>query len=505
MNRNILANYLGQFWSVGMSIVFVPVYIHYLTIEGFAVVGFFTVIQAWLTLLDLGMSPTLGREMARFSAGAIDAHSIRTLLHSLEVLCLSIAAAICLAMFLISDFLTQHWIQGESIPADTMSKAVVGLGIVVALRFVEGVYRSALFGLQRQVWFNGANAALATLRYGGMVVVLVAVSPTIEAFVYWQALVSMLAVIAFAVKLHNVLPKVSAPVRFSSSALADIRGFAVGMFGISLLGVLLTQVDKLLLSKLLPLDQFGYYMLASSVAGAMYLIIAPIMQAASPVFVQLSTGTMETELAGAYHKACQLITVSLVPFVFVTIVFPEGLIYMWSGNADLARNVAPFLCLLAAGTSINCLMQAPFHLQIAHGWTGIGLRINVAMVVILVPAILLLVPRYGGIVAAQIWIVLNVLYLFVLVPATHRKILVNEGWVWFMRDVCLPASAALICLIPALLLRPDIGGGRVHWLLFLVSVGGITLGAAALSSIHARRVVWQVVSRLKQKSDVRPA
>ena len=29
MKTNILANYLGQFWSVGMSIACVPVYIHY--------------------------------------------------------------------------------------------------------------------------------------------------------------------------------------------------------------------------------------------------------------------------------------------------------------------------------------------------------------------------------------------------------------------------------------------------------------------------------------------
>jgi O-antigen/teichoic acid export membrane protein len=229
------------------------------------------------------------------------------------------------------------------------------------------------------------------------------------------------------------------------------------------------------------------------------------VQAASPVFVQLSTGSSEAALAVAYHKACQLITVVLVPFVFVTVAFPEGLIYMWSGNADLARNVAPILCLLAVGTSINCLMQAPFHLQIAYGWTGIGLRINIVMVVLLVPAILLLVPRYGGIVAAKIWIVLNMLYLFVLVPATHRRILMNEGWAWFMRDVCAPVSAASICLIPALLLRPDLSGSRLHWLVFLLSVGGITLSTAALTSSHAREVVRQILDRLRQKPDVRRA
>lgn len=505
MNRNILANYLGQFWSAGMSIAFVPVYIHYLTIEGYAVIGFFTVMQVWLSLLDLGMTPTLGREMARFSGGAVDATTIRTLLHSLEVLCLSIAAVICLTLFLLSDFVARHWIQAEHIPAAALSKAVAAMGAVVALRFVEDVYRSALLGLQRQVWFNWANGALATLRYGGVIVILMAVSPTIEAFAFWQVAVSLLAVAVFALKLHGVLPKVSAPIRFSSSALVEIRSFAAGMFGIGLLAVLLTQVDKLLLLKLLPLDQFGYYMLASSVAGAIYLVVGPIVQAAYPVFVQQSTKSREADLAGAYHKASQLITVSLVPVVFVAVAFPQGLVFAWSGSRDLAAHVAPFLCLLAVGTAINGLLQAPAHLQMAHGWTGLSLRINAAMVIVLVPAIVLLVPKYGGIAAARIWIVLNLLSLFVYVPAMHRRLLINEGRAWFMRDVCLPVCAAMVCLVPAWLLRPDMNSGRMHWLLFLAVFSGLSIGAAALASVHARHVLWRIISRPGSDPGIRRA
>ena len=55
-----------------------------------------------------------------------------------------------------------------------------------------------------------------------------------------------------------------------------IRG---GMIGITFLALLLTQVDKLLLSKLLTLSEYGYYTLAATVAAALYMLISPITQA----------------------------------------------------------------------------------------------------------------------------------------------------------------------------------------------------------------------------------
>ena len=79
VKRNIIANYAGSAVTTLLSVALVPVYIRYLGIEAYALIGLFAVIQAWLTLLDFGMTPTLGREMARFGAGAVSAQGIRDL------------------------------------------------------------------------------------------------------------------------------------------------------------------------------------------------------------------------------------------------------------------------------------------------------------------------------------------------------------------------------------------------------------------------------------------
>ena len=75
-----------------MGFVFAPLYIKYLGVEAYGLIGVFTLLQAWLSLLDMGMTPALGREMARFMAGAHSRESIRDLLRSIEIIALAIAA-----------------------------------------------------------------------------------------------------------------------------------------------------------------------------------------------------------------------------------------------------------------------------------------------------------------------------------------------------------------------------------------------------------------------------
>jgi O-antigen/teichoic acid export membrane protein len=94
LKRNLIANYLGQGWVAIMGLAFIPIYIKFLGIEAYGLIGLFALLQAWLALLDMGMTPTLGREMARFTGGSHTAQSIRDLLRSIEIIALGIAVLI---------------------------------------------------------------------------------------------------------------------------------------------------------------------------------------------------------------------------------------------------------------------------------------------------------------------------------------------------------------------------------------------------------------------------
>ena len=214
------------------------------------------------------------------------------------------------------------------------------------------------------------------------------------------------------------------------------------MIGINLLAVMLTQVDKLLLSKLIPLEQFGYYVLATSVCALMYTLTAPVTQALSPSIVQATTLEDGAWLARLYHGGAQLITVAVAPVAFLLVAFGHDALFVWTGDSTLAGHVAPLLALLAVGTLLNGMMQLPYFTMIAHGWTRLSLLSNVVAVAVLVPLLLVVVPAYGGRGAALVWIVLNSGYLLVQAPLMHRRILPGELARWYGADLGLPMLAA---------------------------------------------------------------
>jgi O-antigen/teichoic acid export membrane protein len=305
LKRNVLANYLGQGWVALMGLAFVPMYIRYLGVETWGLVGFMSMLQAWLTLLDMGLSPTLSREMARFHAGAHSAQSIRNLLRSLEVIYGGVAVLVVSIVWIIAPWLSVHWLSATHLPVTSVEQAIEMMGLVLASRMVEQVYRGAIQGLQRQVWLNGVQSLLATLRWAGAVGVLIWVDSSIEAFFLWQGLVSLLTVIILARQTYYWLPLGERSAYFDLAAIIRIRRFAGGMAATTLLSILLMQVDKLLLSKLVSLEDFGLYTLAASAAGALYFLMIPIVTAVSPRMTELVARSEQQLLIDTYHRASQ--------------------------------------------------------------------------------------------------------------------------------------------------------------------------------------------------------
>lgn len=479
LKRNLAANYLGQAWAALMALGFLPLYIRYLGPEALGLIGVFAMLQAWLALLDLGITPTLNREMARFTAGRHTPQSIRDLLRSLEAVCLSLAALIALLIWGASGYLAREWLRAEALPVEVVRQSLGVMGLVVALRFCEGIYRGALLGLQRHVFYNTVNALLATARYAGAVGVLAFVSPTIGAFYLWQAAVSLIAVASLAVSVHRSLPPSALPQRVSRAALAGIHRFAGGMLAITCLSLLVSQTDKVLLSRLLSLQEFGYYTLAATVAGVLGLMVSPALQSIYPRLVELATIGDQAALAETYHQGAQLVAVTAAPAMLLLTMFPQGLIYAWSGDPHLAAQTAPLLLPLALGTFLNALMWMPYQSQLAHGWTSLTVRVNAVAVAVLVPAILWLVPAYGARAAGWIWVTLNAGYVLADIHFMHHRILVQEKRRWYLEDVATPvgAAAATAAFLSVWTPAPDID--RVTWAGFLAVVGVLT-GVAAL-------------------------
>ena len=64
-----------------------PLYVRYLGIEAYGVVGLLGLLQGLASVLDLGLTTTVGREVARMSVVGAEAGRIRSTVRTLEFAC----------------------------------------------------------------------------------------------------------------------------------------------------------------------------------------------------------------------------------------------------------------------------------------------------------------------------------------------------------------------------------------------------------------------------------
>jgi len=452
LKKNILANLFGNAFSAIVSIVCIPIYVYYLGVEAFGLIGIFASLQVIFSVLDLGLSATLNREFARLSVLEDGVTEQRNLLRTFEYIYFAIAIVIGIVISLSAPLISRHWLSANSISPQTVQFALIQMGILLALRWPTALYAGGLTGLQKQVLYNVINTGGEFIKAIGAIAVLTFVNNSINAFFYWQIIITGVIVIILHIILWKKLPANDAKPFFSKALLLKNRAFAAGMGGTSLVVIILTQTDKVVLSKILDLKTFGYFTLASAIASSLYRVIVPVSQAVYPRLVQLVHSHQKAELIKLFHTACQFIASIVLPFALCMAFFSKEIILLWTHNEVITEAVYPLLRILIIGTACNALVTIPYMLQLAYGWTKLGFYQNLIAIIILIPSIIYFTNLYGAYGAVWCWTALNACYVLFSMPVMFRRYLRTEQWKWYWNDIIKPLIYTMLILITGRLL-----------------------------------------------------
>lgn len=496
LEKNIAANIVGSIWQALMGLIFIPFYIKFMGIESWGLIGFFYTLLIMFALLDLGLSSTLNRELARLSVLPGKEREMNNLVRTLEVLYWGIAIFVGVTVVALSPFLAHHWIKAGQLSSETIELTLLIMGFVIALQLPVGFYSGGLLGLQKQVLLNVINVGMSTLRGAGAALVLWLVSPTIQAFFIWQIVVSVIQISLLALFLWRRLPRCNKYAVFEKQLFKGIWRFAAGMSGISALAVILTQLDKVILSKMLSLEMFGYYTLASMVAMSLGCFFTPVFSSIYPRFTQLFSIGDQEGLKHLYHQGCQFMSVLILPIASVVALFSHEILLLWTQNPTTAEKSHRLLTILICGTAINGLMNLPYALQLASGWTKLSFFKTLIAVILLVPLIIYMTMHYGAIGAASVWVVLNMSMFIFEIPIMHRRLLFEEKWRWYWQDVGLPIAIALVI---AGLGRLFISGSMPQFMMvsYLIIISVLTFTITAIATPATRSWLFEQLLKIK--------
>jgi Membrane protein involved in the export of O-antigen and teichoic acid len=491
LKANVVANLAGSVWSALLTIAVLPIYFRLLGAGLYGLVGLNATLQMLFLFLDLGLGTALNREMARLTLDDQGPVRARTLLKTLDLVYWVGAVLIFVTVLFTARVIAYQWLKPVQIRPDVAAHAIVAMGLILALQFPYGLYSGALLGLQRQVQLNAWQTIGTSLRLLLPIPVLLAYGPDITLFFASQAFAMALQTIGARILAGRAIPKTRERPRVDFAELRRVRGFAARVTAVTILGVIVLQLDKVLMSRFASLQELGYYSVAATAAAGLAVISLPVYVATFPRFSQLVAAGRREDVDLLYHRATQFVAALLLPMAAIIGVFSRELLLIWTGNPTVVEHGARPLSLLAIAASASSLGYVAQALQLAEGWTRFAASLNGIGVIVLIPAMSVAAMRYGGVGVSLMSATWNVLAFCVTATLIHRRLLKGGGLEWFLRDIAPPLMASLTLALVGHYVCAGLHGSH--------AAAGIALTAllTLLASVSVVPVTWQWLRQVR--------
>jgi O-antigen/teichoic acid export membrane protein len=468
MFKNIMANYVSRIWGLVSVFVFVPFYIKILGIEAYAVISFYTVILTIMYFADGGLSATLNREIAR----STDKQYLGNMLFTIEKVYLVICVFVSGLIYLTSKQIAANWLKSDSIPIDDLALYITLMGLSVSFQLFTTLENSGLMGLEKQVLSNTIQVSSSVLR-SAIVLIPLYFSPTLLTFFIWQVCVNCIFLFITRYNLWRFV-KENRVYKFDVAILKTVGRFAAGMMVMAIIASLNTQIDKILISKMLSLKEFGYYSLAGILSQAPVIIITPIALAILPRLVKFSELEENIKLKKLFHQNSVIISSLALSVALVLFLFTKDFITIWTHDSNIAFIINNVTKVLLLGSVFLSFQYMPYHLAIANGHTKTNVRLGIIVVVIIIPVLIIFISKFGLIGASIPWLIMNLFAYLFLGFVLINKFLINEFKRWLVYDTLIPLTITLLIGIVSYYLTLPLAKGYFV-LLYSVVIGTICL------------------------------
>lgn len=425
MRRDLIFNIIGKVWSLLSGFLFVPFYIKLLGFSSFSFISLSLVLYNIVLLLDLGISASVGREMARKDLSKNEKITTYSTLESIY-LCISITVILLFIFF--QDAVAAWVIQNSEFSITYVSNLLMFVGFDLGLQLLFRFTISTLIGLEKHFESNVFQITWSVLRNGGVVLVLLYL-PSLKVFFIYQSastlVFALLSIFFIRSQLYSVWH--SNLFHFDMSVIRRVYRFAFGMLLVTVVSTLNTQLDKLVLTNYYELDTLGYYNLAYTLSSVIIVSVAPIGTTVLPRLTSLVSLKQHHEVRDLYLLIFKIVTIVSVGFVLILHFWGLNILELWTGERDIAISVNPFLRIIVNSSGLLAIGTIAFNLAIANGFTKFMNIVGVSSLLISLPGYFFAVNNLDATGVVYITAGVQVLSSLILIFYLSRKLLYNRG------------------------------------------------------------------------------
>ncbi|MDF1884416.1 oligosaccharide flippase family protein, partial [Sulfurimonas sp. SAG-AH-194-C21] len=417
MKKNTIANFIGQIYSIIIGLIMLPFYLKHLGSESYGLIGFFTMLQYWIAMLDLGLSGTLAREAARLNNKL---RELQNIIKSIELFYYMMGAVIVTIIYFFSEWIVTKWLNIEELRLSTVVISIQLMGLMIAIKLNISLYRGIIIGFENQVWLNIYNIIFNSFRFIGAFLIIYFITTDILYFFLYQTVVVLVEYIVIVQKVKGYFSKFGDAI-YSFNSLKNIIHFALSLGISTMLWIAFSQFDKLFLSHLVTLTEYGYYSLVIVIISALMNLVAPIGQAVLPRMVALYANNNIEKMFDLYYILTKIISILMFSVVGIISYYAFELLFVWTGNHEAAQWGAPILRWYAIGSAFASLIQLLYFLQYAHGNLKYHLRFHLIIPFIGISTMYFVLTTYGPIAIGFFWFTYNILIFIFWSYFIHKK------------------------------------------------------------------------------------
>ena len=451
--KNVLINLLGGAWGGLLIVVTTPWFVSRLGLEGFGLIGIWQLLFYLSLTLDFGLGTSCAREFARSKGLQRSSAHCRRLLALFETPVAAIALLLAISVYFGSSWLAHSWLNFKVYEAADVTLALQVMAISISLQFLAAFYANGLAGLQELGAMNAVQMLNNAVKYLGGAAILLAANDLITFFAFQAVAALVSAALARFVLMRRIGADDEPGVHATVGPLRQFARYSAGIFFTAVCGALLTNADRIAVSKLMSAEALGRYSVALTAIGLLQMLVIAFHRAYYPRFAQLHAAGLRDQLRHVYYQACALVGFTVIPVALVVGVFAPQLLYAWIGWSDW--DTALTLRLLVFGFALSGVMWLPAAYQQATGWTRLHATLMAATLLTGVPLLPLAIHELGLVGASVLMVLHGILEITLGLWLMNRRCFPGENLKWYRQVIGWPLAISLpvVCISRVLMPR----------------------------------------------------
>ncbi len=384
---------------IPLAVVTIPAVIAGYGIDRYGVLATAGVVLAYFALLDFG----LARATTRFLARALEAGAPReTAAIFWTVLALAALIGILAAavLFVVAAPLARGVLR---VPPALVAEAVAAFRVLAAAAPFVIVLPTLLSALEGWRRFDLVAAIQVPAVSAGLVAPLLVLPWTTRpaAAIGATAVVQALACCAALLACLRVAPVLRERVAVERAAAGRVLGFGGWVAVSNVVGPLMVNLDRVAIGALISVGAVTYYAAPYGLVTQLSLVPSSLMRALFPVFSADRSVDVKDARPLALDGA-RAVALVMGPAAVLIVAIAPDLLRLWLGK-DFAHLSTATLQLLAVGVTVNALAMVPFWLLYGIGRPDVCAKFHLIELTLYVPALLLMLGRWGITGAAGAW------------------------------------------------------------------------------------------------------